>query len=334
MKLNLLGAGDLVISEMVLGCMRFGKDTDEKTSLSIVSEYLAAGGNLLDTADCYSDGESERICGVARRCFGDDLLIATKTGRPFGSEDRGGYSPTRLRRQVDESLQRLNVDRIDLYFLHQWDPSTSIEDAVEVLEDLCVAGKIKEYGFSNMPSWELGAARLAAKLTGARSPVAYQYHYSVACRDIESDILPLCESSNVGLLAWSPLSGGLLTGKHLDGVASGRGAGVVGRRGYAFERLVDQHGELVDQLVALAIETDTTPGELAIRWLLAQPAVRGLVFGARSELHVRANCLPSGNSIPEEVFARLSDLISPQPRYPYDFLDTVLAERDAVLPAV
>lgn len=322
------GADQPAVSPLTLGTMNFGKETDAEVSLRVVDAYVEAGGNLLDTADCYGDGASERICALALARHRGRLMLATKTGRPVGDDDPGGYRPARLRAAVEGSLRRLGVDRLDLFQLHQWDPDTAIEDAVAVLADLQKQGTIGAYGFSNLPPWTLGEARAWAAATGRPLAAASQYHYSLTCRDIEDAILPFFQEYGMTLMAWSPLSGGLLTGKYrTEATDARRGDRPTGKRGYSYERARPVADRVVDALDRIAVPAGVSPAAVALRWVLDRPAVSTAIVGARTVAQLTENLAALTLTLTAPDRARLDALTAPGPRYPHDFLAQVLAPR-------
>ncbi|WP_406120393.1 aldo/keto reductase [Streptomyces canus] len=328
MRTRPLGRSGIDVSVVTLGSMNFGKDLDEREGVELVAAYLDHGGNFLDTADCYADGLSETIVGAARRRLGDRFAICTKTGRPmFDDERQSGYAPQRLRNALEASLRRLGVDHVEMYQLHQWDPAVPVEDAVETLAALRDEGKIGAFGIGNVPAWALGQAYGFCRGRAIAGADAYQYHYSLGCRDAEAEILPACVAHGAGLMAWSPLSGGLLTGKYATQPgASGprRGDKPVGRRGYGFERLADGWPAICESLRLVADRTGTSMTAVALSWLLSRPGVVTAVIGARSPAQLAETI---GTPLPElgpEYLAALTENAPAVTPYPQDFLTQVL----------
>ncbi|NNJ46706.1 MAG: aldo/keto reductase, partial [Acidimicrobiia bacterium] len=212
-----LGNSGLELSVFGLGTMTFGAEADEPTSHAILDRFVEAGGTFIDTADVYTRGVSEEIIGrwLAARGGTDGLTIATKARFPMSDDpaDRGA-GRAHLERAVDASLSRLGVDTIDLYQIHAWDPDTPLEETLATLNDLVKAGKIRFAGVSNYAGWQLQRAVLTARYEGWAPIVSLQPKYSLLSRDIELELLPLCLDQNIGVLPWSPLGGGWLTGKY------------------------------------------------------------------------------------------------------------------------
>jgi len=218
MQLRRLGNSGAIVSAWCLGTMTFGNEADEATSFALMDLYAKAGGNFIDTADVYSDGASEAIVGrwlQARPTEARQMLVATKGRFPTGSGPNDiGLSRRHLGMALDASLRRLGVEHIDLYQMHAWDGLTPLEETLRFLDDAVRAGKIGYYGFSNYLGWQVTKAVQIAKFMGYAPPVTLQPHYNLIVRDIEFEIVPACLDANMGLLPWSPLGGGWLTGKY------------------------------------------------------------------------------------------------------------------------
>jgi aryl-alcohol dehydrogenase-like predicted oxidoreductase len=213
-----LGKSGAVVSTYALGTMTFGAEADEQTSHQIMDDYVAAGGNLVDTADVYAGGTLEEIIGrwIAERPTESERVVLATKGRfsRDGVLNEIGTSRFHLRRALDASLRRLGVEHIDLYQLHAWDAVTPLEETLRFLDDSVGSGKIGYYGFSNFLGWQVTKAVHLARAHGFAPPVTLQPQYSLLVREIESEIVPACLDAGVGLLPWSPLAGGWLTGKY------------------------------------------------------------------------------------------------------------------------
>jgi len=218
MEYRTLGNSGAVVSNYALGTMTFGAEATEDTSFAILDDYFAAGGNFIDTADVYSQGVSEEIIGrwlAARPEVRDRAVLATKGRFPMGQAPNDvGTSRRHLTRALDDSLRRLGVEQIDLYQMHAWDPITPLEETLRFLHDAASSGKIAYYGFSNFLGWQLTKAVHVAKAHGWSAPVTLQPQYSLLVREIESEIVPASLDAGIGLLPWSPLGGGWLSGKY------------------------------------------------------------------------------------------------------------------------
>jgi len=218
MQLRRLGNSGTIVSAWCLGTMTFGWEADEPTSIALMDAYVKAGGNFLDTADVYTTGVSEEIIGrwlKARPTEARQMVVATKGRFPMGPGPNDlGLSRRHLGEALEASLKRLGVERIDLYQMHAWDALTPLEETLRFLDDAVRAGKIAYYGFSNYLGWQVAKAAQLAKGQGWTAPVTLQPHYNLIVRDIEFEVVPACLDAGMGLLPWSPLGGGWLTGKY------------------------------------------------------------------------------------------------------------------------
>jgi aryl-alcohol dehydrogenase-like predicted oxidoreductase len=294
MNYTRLGRTGLKVSELCLGTMQFGWTADEPTAFAVMDAFCAAGGNFIDTADVYSrwapgnpGGVSEEIIGRWMKARGNrrQIVVATKArGRMWDGPNGEGLSRAHLLRACEDSLRRLDTDTIDLYQAHFFDAETPIDETLAVLDDLVRAGKVRYIGCSNYPAWRLAKALWASdKLSLARYD-SLQPHYNLANRaEFERELKPLCEEEGLGVIPYSPLAGGFLTGKYRrDSVpASSRADGIQKRycneRGFA----------IVDKLAAVAQGRGLTSSQIALAWLLSQPVITAPIIGANSveQLH-------------------------------------------------
>ncbi|MFF1635088.1 aldo/keto reductase [Leifsonia sp. NPDC058248] len=291
MKLRTLGNSGTVVTEYALGTMTFGAEADEKASHAIIDTYLDGGGTFIDTADVYSAGGSETIIGrwlannPARR---DEIVIATKGRFPMGAGSNDlGLSRTHLRKALDSSLSRLGVDHIDLYQMHAWDAVTPIEETLRFLDDAVRAGKISYYGFSNYLGWQLTKAVQVASANGWAAPVTLQPQYNLLVRGIEHEIVPASLDAEIGLLPWSPLAGGWLSGKYSrDRTPTGATRlGEDPKRGMEAwdKRNADPRTwEIIEAVGVVANETGASASQVALAWLSGRPAVTSVILGART----------------------------------------------------
>jgi len=291
MRYRTLGNSGTVVSTYAMGTMTFGAEADEATSHAILDDYVAAGGNFVDTADVYSRGVSEEIIGrwlAAHPTQGEQVVIATK-GRfaMGGGRNDLGTSRRHLARALDASLRRLGVEQIDLYQMHAWDGVTPVEETLRFLDDAVRAGKIAYYGFSNFLGWQLTKAVHVARANGFTPPVTLQPQYSLLVREIESEIVPAALDAKIGLLTWSPLAGGWLTGKYLrdvDPIGATRLGEDPGRGMEAWEPRNTQERTwlILDTVKEIAKAKGVSQGQVALAWLEAQPAVTSVILGART----------------------------------------------------
>jgi aryl-alcohol dehydrogenase-like predicted oxidoreductase len=327
MEHRTLGNSGTVVSSLALGTMTFGAEADEQTSHTIIDTYLEAGGTFIDTADVYSAGTSETIIGrwlathPGRR---DDIVIATKGRFPMGEGPNDlGLSRTHLRKALDSSLSRLGVDHIDLYQLHAWDAVTPIEETLRFLDDAVTAGKISYYGFSNYLGWQLTKAVQVAKARGWAPPVTLQPQYNLLVRDIEHEIVPAALDAGIGLLPWSPLAGGWLSGKYTRDQAP-TGATRLGENPTRGMEAWEQRNadprtwDVIDTVARVAEETGASSSQVALAWLIAQPAVTSAILGARTVEQLADNLGAGELTLTDEQLTSLTEASAPRiDDYPY-----------------
>ena len=332
-----LGRGGPIVSRFGLGTMTFGVETAEADAHRQLDTFVDAGGTLIDTADVYGDGESERIIGrwVKQRGGIDDLILATK-GRfapPAGSY---GASRRSLVRSVDASLSRLGVDAIDLYYVHGWDDDTPVAETLDTLTALVHAGKIHHVGWSNVTAWQLQLIVDTADRGGFVRPVVFQPQYNLLDRHIEVEVLPCCLANGLSITPWSPLGGGWLTGKYRrDARPTGETRlGEDPDRGVeAYDiRNTDRTWKIVDDVAAVADEIGRPMAHVALAWLTARPAVRSILIGARTVDQLADNLAAADLVLDAPLRDRLTAASNPGlPPYPYgmleDFCDITVWER-------
>ena len=286
-----LGNSGVAVSDLALGTMTFGAEADEASSHALLDAYREAGGNLLDTADVYSRGVSEEIIGrwiAARSAGADDVVIATKARFPMGQEPNDhGNSRSHLRRALEASLTRLGVEHIDLYQLHAWDALTPLDETLRFLDDAITEGKIGYYGFSNFLGWQLTKAVHRAAALGFAPPVTLQPQYNLLVRDIEHEIVPAALDARIGLLPWSPLAGGWLSGKYQRDVIPTGSTRLGENPGRGMEAFTARNADprtwaTIDAVTAIASAHGATASQVALSWLLQRPAVTSVILGARS----------------------------------------------------
>ncbi len=328
MELRQLGTTGLRVTEACLGAMTFGRETPEEESLQILDRYLDAGGNFIDTANAYHRGASEEILGRALRSRRDDIVLATKCRMPMGSgpNDKGA-SRRVIREQVEGSLRRLQTDWIDLYQIHCWDEDTPIEETVSTLDDLVREGKVRYVGASNYTGWQLETALGVARHHGWEPYVSLQPQYSLVCRDIERELLPLAEYAGLAILPWSPLGGGLLSGKYRPGEAppaDTRAADTTPSAILMRLRIREERNFAVAQAVAdLAEELGRTMAQVALNWVLHRPGVTAPILGARTVPQIEDNLGAVGWRLDDTARDRLDDASAIDRGYPYDFIDWI-----------
>ncbi|MBS1607009.1 MAG: aldo/keto reductase [Bacteroidetes bacterium] len=336
MKYNLLGNTGMRVSELCLGTMTYGgvgrfapigslgqDAVDEQ-----VRAAVDAGVNFIDTANVYSFGVSEELTGRAIRNLGlrrDDLVLATKVFRPMGQGPNDeGLSRKHIFREAEASLKRLQTDYIDLYQIHAFDPLTPLEETLDVMNDLVRSGKVRYIGASNLAAWQLMKALAHSSYHGLSRFVSLQAYYSVASRELERELIPLLLDQKVGLMIWSPLAGGLLSGKYKRGQAPDQG------RLSGFDIIpVDKEKafDIVDVLRTMAEAKGFSVAQLALAWLLHQQAVSSVIIGANKMEQLVAN-LDSVNVVfTAEELARLDEVSRLSPEYPGWILERTAKDR-------
>ncbi|MHA7208134.1 aldo/keto reductase [Arthrobacter sp. MDT1-65] len=327
MEYRKLGNSGTSVSHLALGTMTFGAESDEAASHAILSDYAAAGGNLIDTADVYTAGTSEEIIGrwLAKNPAERDRMVLASKGRfPMGDDVNDlGLSRRHLRRALDASLTRLGVDHIDLYQVHSWDPVTPLEETLGFLDEAVVQGRIGYYGFSNYTGWQLTKAYQIARQRGYSLPVTLQPQYSLLVREIEAEIVPAVLDAGMGMLPWSPLGGGWLTGKYTRDTEP-TGATRLGenpQRGMeAWEKRNAQNRtwRIIDTVTGIAGERGISASHVALAWVAAQPAVTSVILGARTQEQLADNLASADLELTSEELGRLGEVSTPTfSDYPY-----------------
>ncbi len=327
-----LGNSGLRVSRLALGTMTFGDDwgwgADESTSRALFDRYVAAGGNFFDSADLYTNGRSEEMLGAFIRDAGirDQAVIATKfsyNAEP-GNPNAGGNGRKNILRAVEGSLQRLNTDYIDLYILHSWDRFTPAEEVMRTFDDLVRSGKVRHVGLSNVPAWYAAEAQSVARFRGYEPISTLQLEYSLAERGIENEFVDLATQRGAGIMAWSPLASGLLSGKYRSsdaGGASGEGRLITtaGSGNPAFEKFNERNFRIVAALESVARELGRSMAQVALNWVINRPGVASALVGATKLDQLEDNLGALDFVIPDELFNKLTSISTPEAAYPYSF---------------
>lgn len=327
MQYRTLGHSGTVVSTQCLGTMTFGAESDETASGEVLTTFVERGGTFVDTADVYSRGASEEILGrwiAAHPTDARQLVVATKGRFPMGDGPNDvGLSRRHLRDALHASLRRLDVEHIDLYQMHAWDALTPIEETLAFLDEAVVAGKISYYGFSNYLGWQLTKAVHVARSHHWSPPVTLQPQYNLLVRDIEHEVVPAALDARLGLLPWSPLAGGWLTGKYERDVpptGSTRLGENPARGMEAWEaRNADARTwRVIDAVRDVADSRDVTMSQVALAWLGSRPAVTSVIIGARTREQLTDNMAAADLQLTEGELARLTDASAPTvDDYPY-----------------
>ena len=330
MRYRTLGNSGAVVSTYALGTMTFGAEADAATSHALLDAYVAAGGTFIDTADVYGQGRSEEIVGAwlaAHPVEREQIVLATKGRFPMGQGPNDlGTSRRHLTRALDESLRRLGTEHVDLYQLHAWDAVTPLDETLRFLDDAVRAGKIGYWGLSNFTGWQLTKAVHRAAALGFTPPVTLQPQYNLLVREIESEIVPAVLDAGMGMLPWSPLGGGWLSGKYrrdTDPTGATR-LGEDPQRGmeaWLPRNELDRTWAIIDTVAAVAAETGATSAQVALAWLEAQPGVTAVILGARTVEQLTDNLGAASVHLSDVQQARLSAVSAPVVSdYPYGAL--------------
>ncbi|CAG9269572.1 aldo/keto reductase [Paraburkholderia caribensis] len=317
-----LGRSGLRVSPLCLGTMTFGEDfgwgSSVEESQEIMDRYIDAGGNFLDTANFYTAGHSEKIIGdhigryAARR---DRLVIATKfSGNLYlGDPNGGGSGRKALIDQCEHSLRRLQTDYIDLYWLHNWDVHTPIEETMAALEDLVRAGKVRYIGVSDTPAWKVAEANITARFRGWSQFIGLQIEYSLLERTVEVELVPMAKELGLGITPWSPLKSGLLSGKYTRATAS---APQTDRAAFMGHLMNERTYALVDELEKIAKAHESTVARVALAWMRMQSGVSSTIIGARRVSQLDDNLKSADITLTAEELAHLDNLTKPSLPFP------------------
>ncbi len=326
-----LGRSGLVVSPLALGTMTFGQGAwgaDDATSRAIFDAYRDAGGNVIDTADIYSGGASEALVGrfIRESASRDEVVLATKfafnaSSSPLAASRAGGGNPNaggcgakNIHRALEGSLRRLGTDWIDLYWMHIWDGVTPVEEIVQTLGGLVQAGKIRHYALSDMPAWlAMKAATIAAERR-TPGPIAMQVEYSLVARDVEAEHFPAAREAGLGVMPWSPLAGGFLSGKY-DRADTGGTGRLSGANPFGNSKFVDRNWAILDVLKAVAAELDRPPAQVALAWTMARPGVASTILGARTVPQLESAIAATGLRLDADQTSRLDAASAPAPGF-------------------
>lgn len=335
---HLLGRTGLRVSRLSLGTMTFGTENgwgcDRETARAMFDTYLASGGNFIDSADIYTHGTAETWLGEFMSETGtrDRVVLATKYSfnhqNPQGNPNAAGNGRKNLIRSLDASLARLKTDYVDLYYLHAWDGITPAEEVLRSMDQLVRAGKIRHWALSDVPAWYGARIATLAQNYGLEGPCAVQLEYSLVQRGIEYEFPAMCQELGIGLVAWSPLGGGLLSGKYQPNVEAqaqqaGRIKATAAVATPALNKLTPRNWEIVAALESVANELGQPMARVAINWLSGRPALSSVILGATRLEQLQDGLGALDFELPSELRARLDQVSALPPPFPYNFLSAI-----------
>lgn len=342
MRMKKLGNTGLLVSELCLGAMTFGSGEgmwsaigkmDQSGADALVKAAIERGVNFFDTANVYSAGRSELMLGQALRNLGlarDQFVVATKVLGPTGTgANQLGLSRYHIFHALDSSLERLQLDHVDLYQIHGLDPLTPLEETLDALNDCVRAGKVRYIGVSNHPAWHIAKALGISERRGFARFESVQAYYSIAGRDLEREIVPLAHDARLAILPWSPLAGGFLTGKFSRGGRSPEGAR---RTTFDFPPIDRERAfRIIDAIRPIADAHDASIARVALAWLLHQPAVTSVIIGAKTREQLEDNLAASDLELTSEELAALEPVSALPPEYPGWMLERMGNQRAAMI---
>ena len=330
---RLLGRSGLRVSPLSLGTMTFGMPgwgTDLAEARRMVDTYAERGGNFIDTANFYAQGESERMVGALVKDRRQQMVVSAKYSLTMrkGAPTACGNQRKNMMQAVDDSLARLQTDYIDLLYLHLWDNRTPVEEILRAFDDLVRAGKVLYIGISDTPAWQVSRMQAIADLRGWSPLVALQVPFNLTERTVEREFMPMAQEMGLGVLPWSPLAGGVLTGKYSRDDLAKKPEGISSRKdiNIATGRLTAAALEVADVVSTVANELDCTPAQVALAWTMQNPAVVSPIIGARTLAQVEDNLGALDVRFNEDQLARLGDVSAVEPCFPHNMIDSGPAE--------
>jgi len=329
MEYRRVGQSGLKVSEICLGTMTFGNGADKAEADRIVSLALDAGVNFIDTADAYNAGVAEAMLGELLAERRHDVVIATKVFNPTGAgPNDSGMSRLHIMRAIEDSLRRLNTDYVDLYYIHHVDVQTPLDEMLRAFDDLISAGKVRYAACSNYEAWRLMESLWISDTRGFARFVCYQPQYSLLVRDIEEEIVLVCELKGLGVVAWSPLGGGFLSGKYQPGET--RRAGARSAEGWAFpiRYFAANRDEILATLLQVANGLGRSPAQVALRWVLDRGFITSAIAGARTAEQLRDNLRACGWRLPADAREKLDKVSALPRRFPRSMEDAMHERRD------
>ncbi|MBC6611414.1 aldo/keto reductase [Hymenobacter sp. BT507] len=320
-----LGRSGLLVSPLTLGTMTFGTPrwgSSDEVSRAVFDAYVEAGGNSIDTANVYAKGRSEELVGsyIAERGLRDQVVLATKFAfnTTPGNPHAGGNGRKNIYQALEASLRRLQTDYIDLYWLHVWDMVTPVEEVLQTLGDLVRAGKIRYFGFSDVPAWYAAKAATLAQAHAMPAPIAMQLEYSLVERHIEQEHVPAARECGLGILPWSPLAAGFLAGNYQRNDAGTTGEGrLSGSNPFGDSKFTDHNWRVLDALRAVAAQAGRPLAQIALAWASAQPGITSLILGASKPEQLRSNVASLDITLTPHQLQQLDEASALPPAFPY-----------------
>lgn len=335
MEYRYLGRTGLKVSELCLGAMTFGRESSQDVSYQILDRFADAGGNFIDTANIYTRGVSEELVGRwLKGKTRDQFVIATKVRWPMGDGPNDvGLSRKHILSGVDASLRRLDTDYVDLYQIHGWDPGTPLEETLRTLQGLVQSGKVRYIGASNVTGWQLQKAMDISQRMGWEAFSCLQPLYNLLDRSIEWELIPVCQNEGIGVIPWSPLRGGWLSGKYRRGMVAppeGSRVNTAEKEGWGEAWSVYDHERtwsVIDALLSVATHTGKTPAQVALNWVLHRPGVTSPIIGVRTLAHLEDNLGTTGWTLAQDQLAELHRASDAPLPYPYDVMARARQDR-------
>ena len=332
MEYRRLGSSGLKVSEICLGTMTFGVSTNQDEATRIVDLAFDAGINFFDTADGYSIGRSEEMLGRALQGRRREAVVATKFFNPMGSgPNDSGMSRVHIMDAIEDSLKRLEMDHVDIYYIHHVDVQTPLEEMLRALDDLVRQGKVRYIACSNYQAWRLCEALCVSESNNLARFVCYQPQYSLVVRDIEQELVPLCLHKGLGIVPWAPLAGGFLAGKYQPGQRLVPGTRSEEQWNWHEPFFAANADQTLATLLEVSDELGRTPSQVALRWLLDRPGVTSVISGVRTAEQLRDNVGATGWQLEGEPLTRLNETSHLPDRYPESFEKTMVQRRDSAI---
>ena len=332
MQYRRMGRSGLKVSELCMGTMTFGHGTEEKEAKRMADMARDAGVNFFDTANSYGDAQSEVLLGKALKGRRRDAVVATKFFNPMGDgPNDSGMSRVHIMQAIEDSLERLQMDYVDLYYIHHVDTQTPLEEMLRALDDLVHQGKVRYTACSNYQAWRLCEALWISDTKNLARFECFQPQYSLVVRDIEQELVPLCLEKGLGIVVWSPLAGGFLSGKYKPWEYRLEGTRSEEDWAYPQRYFAANADETLTALLTVAEELKHSPAATALRWILEQPGVTSAIVGARTADQLKDNLDARGWRLEGEALARLNDISHLPDRYPESMEKNMDERRDSAV---